>query len=156
MRQVPDPRPGEAYRTSLEGWRELERGAPDRAESLLARAVELAPGDPVARYRYARVLDALGRRDGARAELERVMAAPAAPAIVRASAYVDYAAALERAGDRDRALALYRDAAQMIGGDPRARDRARRAIARLNPRVRAETFSDFCGTSCLTSPFSHP
>ena len=156
----------------------------DRAVDELTAVVKLAPASPAgaraqAELQLGAAYDRLGQRDlavraysaavtlgsgdegssireKARAELERVMAAPAAPAIVRASAYVDYAAALERAGDRDRALALYRDAAQMIGGDPRARDRARRAIARLNPRVRAETFSDFCGTSCLTSPFSHP
>jgi tetratricopeptide (TPR) repeat protein len=93
--------------------------------------VELAPADPVARYRYARALDAVGRHDRAREALEWVLAARAVPAIVLASTYVDYAAALERSGDRARALTFYRDATQIIGADPRARDRATRAIKRL-------------------------
>ena len=157
MRQAPDARSAEAYRTSLEGWRELERGATGEAERLLGRAVELGPQDPVARYRYARALDALGRRERAREELEQVLAARAVPAIVLASAYVDYAATLERTGDRAGALALYRDAAQIVGGDPRARDRATRAIKRLtSSSSRAASFFDFLRTSCLTSQFSHP
>src|SRR5207247_923528 len=82
-------------------------GAPSDAEPLLARALALAPADSVARYRYAHALDVLGQRDRAREELERVLATPAVPPFVLASAYVDYAASLERAGDRDRALALY-------------------------------------------------
>src|SRR5204863_9386253 len=131
LKQVPDAKTAEAYRTSLEGWRELERGAPDDAERLLARAVELAPGDPVARYRYARALEVTGRHDRAREELERVLAARAVPAIVLASAYVGYAATLERSGDRARPLTFYRDSTQIVGADPRARDRATRAIKRL-------------------------
>jgi len=145
LRQPPDARAADAYRTSLEGWRELERGAPEAAEPLLARAVERVPGDPVARYRYARGLDALGQHERAHEELEKVIAARAVPAIVLASAYVDYAASLERAGDRTRALTFYHDAAQIVGGEPRARDRAARAIKRLtSSSVRVEFFLPFC------------
>jgi tetratricopeptide (TPR) repeat protein len=136
MKQTPDSKGAEAYRTSLEGWRELERGAPDEAEQLLGRALELSPADPVVRYRYARALEALGRHDRARQELERVLAARAVPPIVLASAYVDYAAALERSGDRAGALTYYRDATKIVGADPRARDRATRAIKRLASRDR--------------------
>ncbi len=68
------------------------------------------------------------------------MATPAAPAIVLASAYVDYAAMIERAGDRRRALALYRDAMRIVGGDPRARDQAARAIKRLAPSQATANF----------------
>ena len=64
-----------------------------------------------------------------------MIAARAVPPIVLASAYVDYAAALERTGDRARALAMYRDAARIVGGDPRAHDRASRAIKRLAPNT---------------------
>ena len=157
MKQAPDAKIAEAYRTSLEGWRELERGAADQAERLLERAVELSPADPVARYRYARALAATGRHDRAREELERVLATRAVPAIVLASAYVDYAAVLERSGDRSRALTFYRDATQIVGADPRARDRATRAIKRLASRDRhGADFFDFFRTSCLTSEFSHP
>ncbi len=131
LRRAPDATLAGAYRLSLEGWRALERGDAGQAEPLLARAVALAPGDAVARYRHARALEARGEHRRAREELDRVTAAPAAPAIVRASALVDLAAALERAGDRTRALATYRDAARIVGGDPRAREQATRAIKRL-------------------------
>ena len=132
LRQKPDARAAEAYRASLEGWRELQRGAADQAEPLLARAVELAPKDPVARYRFARVLEATGRRERAREELEAVIAAQAVPAVVLSAAYVDYAAMLEQSGDTPRALTMYRDAEKIVGADPRARDRALRAIKRLS------------------------
>jgi len=140
LRQSPDPRVAEAYRLSLAGWRLLERGEVDDGESMLARAVQLAPADPVARYRHARALDARGEHDRARLELERVIATTAAPAIVLASAYVDYAAMIERAGDSSRALALYRDAMRIVGGDPRARDQAARAIKRLAPSIQNVNF----------------
>ena len=134
LRQKPDARRAEAYRLSLEGWRALDRGAREDAERLLGRAVVLAPDDEVARYRYARVLDAGGARARAREQLDHVIAArPIAPAIVLASALVDYAQWLEDAGDRARAVAMYRDAAQIAGGDPRARDQAARALTRLSP-----------------------
>ena len=124
----------DAYRMSLDGWRALERGDARLAEAQLARAVARAPADPVARYRHARALEAIGDRDRAREELERVVTARLVPAIVLASALVDYAETIERTGDRARALGLYRDAARIVGGDPRAHDQATRAIARLTPR----------------------
>ena len=156
LRQAPNAQAAEAYRLSLEGWRALERRDLDQAEASLARAVELAPRDVVARYRYARVLEA--RKDErARDALEQVIAAPIVPAIVLASALVDYAQMIERAGDRARALALYRDAARIVGAEPRARDLATRAIKRLAPQGDPRSkFFDFSGTLCLTSQFSHP
>jgi hypothetical protein len=157
LRQAPNAQAAEAYRLSLEGWRALERRDLEQAEASLTRAVELAPRDVVARYRYARVLEA--RKDDARARdaLEQVIAAPLVPAIVLASALVDYAQMIERAGDRARALALYRDAARIVGAEPRARDLATRAIKRLAPQGDPRSrFFDFSGTLCLTSQFSHP
>ena len=130
---TPDARSAEAYRISLEGWRALEQGDAAGGAARLGRAVALAPNDSVARYRYARALEARGDDERARKELERVIAARAVPAIALASALVDYAQMLERAGDRDRALAMYRNAARVVGGDPRARDQATRAITRLSP-----------------------
>jgi hypothetical protein len=53
------------------------------------------------------------------------------PAIALASACVDYAALLERSGDRARAIALYRRAAGVVGGAARAREDARAAIKKL-------------------------
>ena len=157
LRQAPNAQAAEAYRLSLEGWRALERRDLVQAEASLGRAVQLAPLDVVARYRYARVLEA--RKDGARARdaLEQVIAAPLVPPIVLASALVDYAQMIERAGDRARALALYRDAARIVGAEPRARDLATRAIKRLAPPGDPRSkFFDFSGTLCLTSQFSHP
>jgi tetratricopeptide (TPR) repeat protein len=132
LRQKPDASTTEAYRLSLEGWRALERGAREEAERLLARAVALSPSDLVARYRYAKALDARGDTARARDELEKVInARPPAPGIVLASAFVDYARLIERSGDRARALTMYRYAIDVVGGDPRARNDAMRAVKRL-------------------------
>ena len=154
LRQKPDARRAEAYRLSLDGWRALDRGARENAERFLTRAVMLTPDDWVARYRYARALDAGGDHAHAREQLEKVIAArPMAPAIVLAGAYVDYARLLENAGERACAIAMYRDAAQVVGGDPRARDQAMRALERLSA---TSTFFDFSCTLCLTSRASQP
>jgi len=131
----------EPYRLSIMGWRALERGALDQAETMLARAVELAPLDAVARYRYARLLEARGDAAGARDALEEIIARrPLAPPIVLASTYVDYARLLEHAGDRARALVMYRSALDIVGGDPRAHEEAVRAIKRLSGNGARETF----------------
>jgi tetratricopeptide (TPR) repeat protein len=133
----------ESYRLSLEGLRALERGALSEADAKLSRAVTLAPYDLVARYRYARVLERRGDQAAARAEIDRVIDPhAAAPAIVRASALVDAARFAERDGDRSRARALYRSAADVIGADPQAHDDALHAIARLAERG-PEDFFDF-------------
>jgi tetratricopeptide (TPR) repeat protein len=127
-----DPRRAESYRLSLEGWRALERGAGDEAARALEQALTLTPDDTVARYRYARVLEARGDTVRAQEELERVIAArPVAPAIVLASAFTDCARLLERRGETARALALYRYAIAVAGGDPRAHSDAVRAVKRL-------------------------
>ena len=154
LRQRPDVRVAEAYRLSLDGWRALERGAHEDARRLLTRAVMLAPEDSVARYRYARALEADGDRANARAQLEKVIAArPIPPAVVLADAYVAYAQLLERAGERARAITMYREAARLVGGVPRARDQAMRALERLSA---SSTFFDFFFTLCLTSCASRP
>jgi tetratricopeptide (TPR) repeat protein len=122
----------EPYRLSIMGWRALERGALDQAETMLSRAVALAPLDAVAHYRYARMLQARGDSARARDALEEIIARrPLAPPIVLASTLVDYARFVEQGGDRARALAMYRDALNIVGGDPRAHEEASRAIKRL-------------------------
>jgi len=131
LRQAPDKRRADAYRLSLDGWRALERGDAELAEASLTRAIEVLPDDMVARYRYARALDASGQHDRARREIETIVDARSVPAIVRASALVERAQTLERAGDRARALAMYEDAAKIVGADPHARDQATRAMKRL-------------------------
>ncbi len=132
QRQEIDPAAAESYRLSLEGWRAFENGARNDAAIALDRAVALAPDDSVARYRYARVLASRGDTAGAREAFERVIAArPLAPAIVLASAFDEYAHLLERAGDRARALTMYRYAIDVAGGDPRAHSDAMRGAKRL-------------------------
>jgi tetratricopeptide (TPR) repeat protein len=132
LSRTPDLASTAPYRLSLEGYRAYQRGSLDDAEAKLARAVVQAPDDSVARYRYARVLAARGDRQRARDELEKVIAArPLAPAFVRASAFVECARLLEQSGDRSRALEMYRYALDVVGGDPRARDDAARAVKRL-------------------------
>ena len=56
MRRAPDSRRAEAYRLSLDGWRRLERNDVPGATTALERSLALAPDDPVARYRYGRLL----------------------------------------------------------------------------------------------------
>jgi len=72
---------------------------------------------------------------------------------VLADAYVAYAQLLERAGERARAITMYREAARLVGGVPRARDQAKRALERLST---SSTFFDFFFRLCLTSCASRP
>jgi tetratricopeptide (TPR) repeat protein len=131
LRETPDRTARVAYRLSLEGWRAFERGALDPAAAALQRAIALGPADEVARYRYARVLAARGDTMQARAALEIVIAAPSAPPIALAGALVEYAHLLERAGDRGRAIEMYRRGEQIVGSHTRTRDDARAALKRL-------------------------
>jgi tetratricopeptide (TPR) repeat protein len=131
MRTPPDKTLAESYRLSLEGWRMFGQGSAKQAASSSSRAVELNPADPVARYRYARVLDANGDAMRARQQLDALLSMRVVPAFVLAPALVAYGALLERAGDRARAIESYRRASDVIGGDPRARDQARNALKRL-------------------------
>ncbi|HEX3943997.1 MAG TPA: sulfotransferase [Rhizomicrobium sp.] len=52
----------------------IGRGRPKEAAALLARALELAPDFAAARFNYADLLLTLNRFDGARAEVERLLA----------------------------------------------------------------------------------
>ena len=133
LSRTPDPHSTEPYRLSLQGYRAFQRGALTEAEADLARAVELAPYDQVARYRYAHVLAARGDRARAREQFDiLVTARPLAPAFVLAFAFVEYARLLEQAGDRSRALAMYRYALDVVGGDRRAHEAASRGVQRLS------------------------
>jgi tetratricopeptide (TPR) repeat protein len=131
LRRAPDPKAREAYRLSLDGWRAFERGSTESAMTALTRSAELDPLDQVARYRFARVLAARGEQTRAKEQLENLIRSHAAPVFVLASAYVAYAQLLERDGDRARAIENYRAAADLVGGDARARDDARAALQRL-------------------------
>ena len=67
-------------------------------------------------------------------------ARPSAPGIVLASAFVDLGRLFERAGDRVRALTMYRYAIDVVAGDPRARNEAMRAVKRLSGSVSMRNF----------------
>lgn len=132
LRSRLDPRLGEAYRLSLEGWRAIERGALDPADAALRRSLELNPQDPVARFRRAMLLDARRQPAAALAELDQVIRArAAAPPTIVASAYLEAGRLLERAGDRRRAIEMYRSAMSVFGADGRTRDAASQALGRL-------------------------
>jgi hypothetical protein len=75
---------------------------------------------------------------------------PLAPAIVLASALVDFARLLERAGERSRALTMYRYAVDVVGGDPRAHRDAMRALKRLTGAGGDARFLTFDAHLCLT------
>ena len=119
------------YRLSIEGWRALERGDLTAAAQALDRAVALAPGDQVTRYRRARLLLAQ-RNDGPAIDaLEAVIASPAAPPHIYAAACLDAAQAHERHGNAARAIELYELTVAAFGVDPRAKNTAQRALVRL-------------------------
>ena len=112
----------------------------------LARSVELDPLDPVARYRFARVLAARGEPI-ARRQLVLIRVR-VAPAFVLASADVAYAQLLERDGDRARAIEAIAPL-RTVGGDS-ARVTTRAALDRLARNDSSCTFFDFFMRLCLT------
>jgi tetratricopeptide (TPR) repeat protein len=120
-----------AYRLSIEGWRALERGDLGAAATALDRAVALAPGDQITRYRKARLLLAQRSERAAIDALEAVIASPATPPHVYAAACLDAAQAHERQGGIARAIELYELTVAAFGVDPRAKSSAQRALARL-------------------------
>ena len=132
MRKTPNAVTAEAYRLSLEGLRRLEKGDAAGADGLLTRSLTLDPKDPVARYRYARVLlakkddeDALRQFDAA------IRGARDAPAPIVASAYYEAARVHERLARREKAIEYYRAAMAWFGGADETRANARRALVRL-------------------------
>ncbi len=129
--RAPDARVADANRLSLEGWRQLERGALEQAAAALARSLELNPSDPVAHYRMGMLHRARGDHATARAEFERTLTArPVAPPTFLAAAYVEAGRALELEGQTPRALEMYRAALRVRGAEPRTRDEARAALER--------------------------
>jgi hypothetical protein len=129
-----DAQSAAAYRLSIDGWRALERGDLSEAERAIGQSLALRPGDPVTRYRQARLLTAQKDDAAALHVLEAIAAARAAtPATIYATACVDAARLLERRGERTRAIDLYRAARGVFGADRRTKDAAQRALTRLVP-----------------------
>jgi len=132
LRRAPDAPRAEAYRLSLEGWRKLEKGDAAGAEGALARAIQLDTKDPVARYRYGRVLQAQRRDADALAQFDAtIRAARECPAPIAAAAYLDAGRVHERLSHRDQAIDAYRAASTWFGGGADTRAAASRALTRL-------------------------
>lgn len=134
MRRAPKEEETEAYRLSLQGWRQLEENSLERATASLERSLALQPADPVSRFRYGRLLQA--RRDDAGALTQFELAignagSGACPAPILAAAYLEAARLHERTGDRHQALAWYRVAATHFGAAQETRVAATRALTRL-------------------------
>lgn len=131
-RKAPNPRHAEAFRLALDGWRELERKDTDAAAASLERALALNNRDPVARYRYGRVLEA--RRDdrGALVEFEHaIREARNAPAPIIGEAFLEVGHIHERAGRRKEAIAAFQSASSLFGASAETHLAASRALARL-------------------------
>ena len=134
LRKRPDPRAADAYRLSLEGWRQLQRGDIVRATESLERASSLNPSDIVTRSRVGRLLLAR-RRPEALAAFEMVLAArPAAPPPILAAACLEAGRLLE-GRDRARAIELYERASRVRGAEPETRRAATQLLARLNGKA---------------------
>ena len=102
------------------------------AAAALERAIAMNPRDPVARYRYGRVLQA--RRDdaGALAQFElTIRDARHAPAPLVGDAHLEAARLHERAGRRDEAIGAYRTASTLFGAAANTHTAASRALTRL-------------------------
>jgi tetratricopeptide (TPR) repeat protein len=132
IKRVPDPTRAEAYRLSLEGFRKFEKADIAGAESLLMRSLLLDGKDPVARYRYGRVLQAKKDDEAALAAFETtIRGARDCPAPIAAAAYLEAARLHERLARRSEAIGYYRTASAWFGGGADTRAAANRALVRL-------------------------
>src|SRR5262249_41509385 len=112
IRRAPDARKAEAYRLSLEGWRHLERDDLPGAAAALERSIEINAQDPVAHYRYGRLLQRSHDDAGALAQFDlTIRNAELCPAPILGTAYLETARLHERAGRANDAIAGYRVAA---------------------------------------------
>ena len=132
LRRAPNARTAEAYRLSLEGWRRLEDDDLPAAAAALEKSLGLNVQDPVANYRFGRVLEARRDDPGALAHFEiAIHNARSCPAPILAMAYLEAARLHERAGRRADAIATYRTVTTLFGAAEETRNAATRALARL-------------------------
>jgi tetratricopeptide (TPR) repeat protein len=132
MRRTPNAKLAEAYRLSLAGWRSLEENDLPAATEALERSLALNVDEPVAHYRFGRVLDARRDEPGALAHYElTIRNARSCPGPILASAYLDAARLYERSGRRDEAIRAYTATTTVFGGGQETRAAATRALSRL-------------------------
>ena len=124
-----------AYRLSIEGWRAFERGALPEAARALAHSISLRQGDPVTRYRQARLLIAQRHESAALPILEGLIGERnTVPPTFYADACVAAARIHEQQNAHARAIELYATAATVFGADQRTKQLAQREAARLTRR----------------------
>lgn len=134
VRRTPDSKRAEAYALSLDGWRRFEANDFTGASTMLERSLNLNAVDPVARYRYGRVLVARKQEEAALPQIEAaIRGARQCPAPILGSAYIEAARLHERAGRRDDAIAYFRTALTLFGAAAETRTAASRALTRLTP-----------------------
>jgi hypothetical protein len=93
--------------------------------------------DPVARYRFGRVLQARKEDPAALVQFESVIrTAKSCPPPVLGTAYLEAARLHERAGHKDQAVSYYRIASTLFGAASDTRTAADRALARLQSTPR--------------------
>jgi len=135
LRRAPDAGRAAAYRLSLEGWRHLEDNDLEEAAAALEDSLALNGSDPVARFRYGRILQARNDHAAALAQFEHaIRGAAACPAPILGTVYLDAARLSERLSRREQALAYYRTASTLFGAAADTRAAALRAITRLDHR----------------------
>ncbi|MEO6213744.1 MAG: tetratricopeptide repeat protein [Vicinamibacterales bacterium] len=132
MRRAVDAKRSEAYRLSLDGWRRLEQNDIDAAAHALQRSLALHGNDPVARYRFGRVLQAQKNDPAALAQFEHaIRGARNCPPPILGMAYLEAARLHERTAHREQAISYYRVASSLFGASADTRSSATRALTRL-------------------------
>jgi hypothetical protein len=135
LRRAPDGKRAEAFRLSLHGWRRLERGDLPAASSSLERALVLDTSEPVAHYRYGRVLQARREDVAALSHFElAIRGARSCPAPILGNAHLEAARLHERLGHRDDAISAYKIASTLFGASADTQAAASRALARLGAK----------------------
>jgi hypothetical protein len=135
LRRAPNAHHAEAYRLSLDGWRKFEQKEVAAAAAALERALALNAHDPVAHYRYGRVLEARRQEAAALTHFElTIREARTCPAPILATAYVEAGRLHERAGHHNEAISAYTIASTLFGAAEETKRTASRALARLQRR----------------------
>lgn len=137
LRRAQDGRKAEAYRLSLDGWRRLERHELTAATAALERSLALNSSDPVARYRFGRVLQARKEDQAALEQFElAIRGARTCPAPILGTAYLEAARLHERTSRRNQAIGYYHVASSLFGAAAETHTAATRALSRLNATTR--------------------
>lgn len=135
LRKTPNAHHADAFRLSIDGLRKLERKDVAGAATSLERALAMNGRDPVAHYRYGRVLEARHQDAAALTQFELAIREwRQCPAPILATTYYDVARLHERAGHRDQAITAYTTASNVIGASDETRRLATRALTRLKRR----------------------